>query len=152
MSGLLAYTDGSTWKKNPGPMSWAVVFVRDDVVATDTFGADRVLVGASGHGTNNRAELMGVITALEHETGEDLTILTDSLVTLRCATGLYQRHANRDLWERFDRALDLRKMRGLATSFRHVKGHNGNKYNNMADRLASEHAESIAQETLSQQS
>lgn len=129
-------------------MSWAVVYVRNGAVETDAEGAQRIALGALGEGTNNRAELMGVITALERETREDLTIMTDSLVTLRCASGLYRRHANLDLWERFDQALDIRKRRGLQTNFRHVKGHNGDRFNNMADRLASEHAESLARSVL----
>ena len=131
---LLAYTDGSTFRANPGPMSWAVVFVRDGAVADE-----RTVTGCLHAGTNNRAELLAVIVALEHETTEHLTVMTDSMVTIKCATGVYRRHANRDLWARFDRALEVRSRRGLRTEFRHVKGHHVDPFNKMADALAAEH-------------
>lgn len=137
---LYAYTDGSTFRANPGPISWAVVFVRDDRVALLPDGRERIEVGAHHHGTNNRAELMGIIRALESETIEDMTVVSDSMVTIRCAKGEFRRNANLDLWERFDAALELRRRRGLRTGFQHVKGHHVNPHNRLADRLASAHA------------
>lgn len=139
---LLAYTDGSTFRANPGPISWAIVFVRDDRVELFADGRERIEVGAHHHGTNNRAELMGIIRALEIETVEDLTVVSDSMVTVRCAKGEFRRNANLDLWSRFDAALGVRERRGLKTGFRHVKGHHVNPHNRLADRLAAAHAES----------
>ena len=138
---LLAYTDGSTWKSNPGPMAWAVVWVRDGQLVQGDDGVARTQAGAYREGTNNRAELMGVVWAMEHECTEDITVVTDSMVTVKCANGIYQRHANRDLWARFEEALQKRARRGLETRFVHVKGHHVDPFNRMADRLAGEHAE-----------
>lgn len=137
---LLAYTDGSTFQSNPGPMSWAVVYVRDGMIERTGEGLPRELTGACETGTNNRAELMGVIWALENETSESLIVMTDSLVTMKCATGVYRRNANKDLWERFEKAMTFRERRGLATEFCHVKGHHVDPFNRKADKLASEHA------------
>ncbi|MGI9253086.1 MAG: ribonuclease HI, partial [Thermomicrobiales bacterium] len=83
---------------------------------------------------------MAVIRALELEQEADLVVFSDSMVTVRCARGEYNRHSNLDLWERFEQALNGRGKRGLYTSFRHVKGHHTNPFNNLADRLAAEHA------------
>lgn len=136
---LHAYTDGSTFRANPGPISWAVVFVRDDEIELDNMGRERIEVGAHHHGTNNRAELMAVIRALELERLEDLTVVSDSMVTVRCAKGEFRRNANLDLWQRFEAALETRRRRGLKTGFRHVKGHHVNPHNRLADRLAGAH-------------
>ena len=125
----IAYTDGSTHKTNPGPMSWAVVYVEDDQVVKEE-------TGALYTGTNNKAELLAVIWALEHEATEDLVIRSDSLFVLNIATGLWTPRANFDLWERFESALAKREKRGLATQFQHVKGHHLDPYNRRADSLA----------------
>ena len=134
---LVAYTDGSTYRNNPGPVSWAVVFVRDGVVC-------RVEHGALSHGTNNRAELLAVIWALERETTEDLVIRSDSLYVVNCATQRWQRRANLDLWERFERAYAYRTRRGLATTFEHVHGHQADPYNIFVDEEARRAGEAAA--------
>lgn len=126
---LIAYTDGSTLLENPGPMSWAVVYVEHDQIVREE-------TGALYAGTNNRAELLAVIWALEHEAGQDLTIRSDSLYTLNIASGLWRAKSNVDLWERFDRALEKRELRGLVTQFEHVKGHHVDAFNKRADALA----------------
>ena len=135
---LIAYTDGSTYLKNPGPMSWAVVYVRDNQIVQRE-------VGALYEGTNNKAELLAVIWALERYSGilvdgqlehEDMIIRTDSILTLNIATGIWRAKSNVDLWERFERAMERREKRGLATQFQHVKGHGPDPFNREADRLA----------------
>lgn len=136
---LYAYTDGSTFRANPGPISWAVVYVRDGEVAIER-GRERIIVGAAYHGNNVRAELVAVVTALEHEQMEHLTILTDSIVTIHHIEGTYQRKANPDLWLRFEAAMERRNRRGCVTVIEHVRGHHTDPFNKYADRLASDHA------------
>lgn len=130
---LYIYTDGSTFRANPGPMSWAVVYVENNI-ATSTE------VGAAAQGTNNRAELMAVIWALERGPERDFTIRSDSMITLKCASGEYRRRSNLDLWKRFDSALKKRRDKGFATQFEYVKGHDADEFNRMADKLAGQHA------------
>lgn len=136
---LYAYTDGSTFKTNPGPISWAVAYVRNGAIITSN-ARERVLVGAYQEGTNMRAEMMGVIWALKHETMEDLTIMTDSQVLVSCANGLSKRHTNKDLWEQYEAFLAIRTKRGLATHITYVRGHGSDPFNQYVDKLASAHA------------
>ena len=126
---LVAYTDGTTFRENPGPMAWAVVYIRDGKV-------ERTECGALYRGTNNRAELLAAIWALERETQEDLLIVSDSLYVINHATGRWSGWANPDLWERFERALARRRQRGLRTTFQHVRGHGTDPFNHLADTLA----------------
>jgi ribonuclease HI len=126
---IIAYTDGSTWRKNPGPMAWAVVYVENSIIVGE-------LQGALYHGTNNRAEILGVIWALENEDRKDLVIRTDSIAVLNVATGIWRAKANMELWDRFNAIINKRDSRGLATQFQYVKGHGMDVYNRRADELA----------------
>lgn len=136
---LIAYTDGSTWKSNPGPMSWAVVYVRDDEIVCEETGSFHT-------GTNNRAELMAVIWAMErYGHNEDLLIRTDSTLTANIGMGVWQPRTNLELWERFAVAIGRRERKGLATQFQHVKGHAHDPYNRRADWLARKAAQVAAE-------
>ncbi len=140
---LRAYTDGGTHKTNPGPMAWAVVYVENDQVIREE-------VGALYQGTNNKAELLGVIWALERETDQDVEIYTDSTVTLKIATGVWTARQNLDLWDRFWKAVLKRNFRGLSTYFYYVKGHSNDPYNQRADQLtrsAAQNASKCLRET-----
>lgn len=104
------------------------------------------MTGAFAEGSNNRAELMAVITALEHERARDLVIVSDSQLTVKICTGKWAPKSNLDLWRRFNEVSDLRRRRGLRTEFVHVHGHQRERskewnpahspYNIQADRLA----------------
>lgn len=130
---IIAYTDGTTRKSNPGPMAWAVIYTNNDVVIREE-------TGALYQGTNNKAEILAVICALENEAREDLLIRTDSILTLNIATGVWRAKTNTDLWERFNTIMDRRDSRGLVTQFEHVKAHSTNIFNRRADALAKEAA------------
>lgn len=135
---IIAYTDGSTHRKNPGPMAWAVVYVENSYII-------RELTGALYHGTNNRAEILGVIWALENEDRKDLVIRTDSILVLNIATGIWRAKTNKELWDRFNLIMNKREKRGLATQFQYVKGHAYDVYNIRADELAKASAYKAAQ-------
>ena len=138
---LVAYTDGSTYRSNPGPIGWAVLFVRDNDEEMNpvTFCVPWQLVGAHEHGSSSRAELMGVVWALEHAPHEDLVIRCDSLATVNACLGLFHPRRNLDLWQRFHTVVNNRKRHGLSTHFEHVRGHYQDHYNKRVDRLAAEH-------------
>lgn len=135
-----AYTDGSTYGRQPAPTSWAVVYVQEGVQIAEETGA------IGGQESNNRAELNAVITALESDYG-DMTIVSDSLLTVNICLGVFTTQANLDLWKRWDEATSAREQRGLITHYLHVKGHTipghprwdpvHSPHNNRADRLAS---------------
>lgn len=138
---LVAYTDGSTFRRNPGPIGWAVLYVRDNDDEMDpvTFTIPWQLVGAHKCGSSTRAELMAIVWALEHAPHENLTIRSDSLVTINTCNGLWTAHKNNDLWARYERVMERRTRHGLVTTFEHVRGHYQDRYNKRVDKLASEH-------------
>lgn len=120
----IVYTDGSCLADLSG--GWAfVVTVNGVLIAT--------VRGREIDTTNNRMELTAVIEALAF-VRDDVTIRSDSMVTLNGARGTWKRNANKDLWSRLDEVMAGRK--GLITTFEHVKAHAGDVFNEMADRLA----------------
>jgi len=138
----LVYTDGSCLG-NPGPGGWAWV-VPDGAYAS----------GADPRTTNQRMEITAVLEALRALGGvEPIEVVSDSTYVVNCFKqrwweGWFRRGwrnsqgrpvANRDLWEPlFGLALD----RERTVSFRWVKGHSGDPWNDEVDRLAVEAASS----------
>ena len=132
----IVYTDGAC-SVNPGPGGWAWI-IPD--------GAYRS--GAEGHTTNQRMELAAVLDAVLTLDGA-LQVFSDSKYVVNCFRdgwweGWIKRGwlntkkkpvANRDLWEPL-----VGIYRNKSISFRWVKGHGGNKWNDAADRLATEAA------------
>jgi ribonuclease HI len=121
------YTDGSCWP-NPGNGGWAVVVVNESGNVVDKFS------GAAKDTTNQRMELTGCLCALQTHTGTDLaTVITDSNYVVGCLSG-WRISKNHDLASRIRKEL---KRIGLdRVRWRRVKGHSGNKYNELADQLA----------------
>lgn len=116
------YTDGSCIDNRYG--GWGVVIVNEDNIWCISDGCDNT--------TNNRMELTAVIEALTFMNEENnYEIYTDSQLTLNCATGKWKRKANLDLWKQFDDEYENRKVK-----WNWVKAHNGDKYNEMVDKLA----------------
>lgn len=92
--------------------------------------------------TNNRAELMAIIVALE-QLRAHLKIFTDSQCSIQCVESLnslcfrkMRRTPNRDLYVRLRKALHQRFKEGLTQQFIKIKGHAGHIGNECADRLA----------------
>jgi ribonuclease HI len=133
------YTDGAC-KGNPGPGGWGWV-VPDEQWAN----------GAEADSTNQRMELMAVLDALRSLPGR-VEVVSDSTYVVNCFRdgwweGWLKRGwknskkepvANRDLWEPL---IELYRSRADELTFRWVKGHAGNEWNDVADRLAVEAAE-----------
>lgn len=87
--------------------------------------------------TNNRAELMAVIVAIFHAQSlgyKDLKIYSDSQYVVKTLNKEYRKKKNRDLWELADLATSTLN----SCQFEWVRGHNGDKYNEIADQLALE--------------
>lgn len=84
--------------------------------------------------TNNRMEVQAVIEAVkwakEHDYLE-ITIITDSMYVIGSMDKGYKRNVNLDLWEILDElVLDMN------ITWEHVKGHSGNKFNELCDIMA----------------
>jgi ribonuclease HI len=126
----IIFTDGSCLKNQKGPGGWAFTLIEN--------GRQWTLSGGESSTTNNRMELMAVIEALDFAQGNEYIIHTDSELTMKCATGVYKRKANKDLWDEYDRALGSKKINWVW-----VKAHNGNPLNEYVDRLARKEAEML---------
>ncbi len=133
------FTDGAC-RGNPGPGGWAWV-VPDGPWAS----------GAEPETTNQRMELTAVLEALRELEGP-VEVHSDSTYVVNCFRdrwweGWLRRGwrnskrepvANRDLWEPL---IELYRSRADEIAFTWVKGHDEHEWNEIADRLATEAAD-----------
>ena len=129
------YCDGSCIG-NPGIGGWAAIFVDNDNII-------KKIYGFSHYTTNNRMELTAAIKALEKlETNQSVQIYTDSQylkigITLwiqswKVTNWKNGKIKNIKFWQRLDTLYSLQKnMR-----WHWIKGHSGDKYNELSDQLA----------------
>ena len=136
---ILIYTDGSCLS-NPGPGGWAAIILNDI--------SKKILKGGENNTTNNRMEMMAVISGLESVSNDgDVTIYSDSKYVINSITLGWKRKANLDLWELLDQQLI-----GKNVEWKWVKGHSGDKYNEEADQIALSEANNIKSNFSSQES
>lgn len=128
------FTDGAC-SGNPGRGGWAWAVAPDG----NPFGA-----GGAPHTTNQRMELQAVLEALRSLPGQ-LVIVSDSTYVVNCFRDRWwvkwqangwknsqrQPVANLDLWEPL-----IALVRERQPTFRWVKGHSGDKMNDIVDALA----------------
>lgn len=120
------FTDGSSLG-NPGPSGWIFCVLENN--------EEFFLSGGEEHSTNNRMELQAIIQALKYVKGTEYILYSDSNLTINCAKKLWRRKANIDLWEIYDEVSKNKKI-----NYIWVKSHNGNKYNEIVDKLARKEA------------
>ena len=135
---VVVYTDGAC-RGNPGPGGWAWAVPGGHYAS-----------GAEGHTTNQRMEITAVLEALRTlipEAPARIEVVSDSTYVVKCFTdgwwkGWQRRGwknsqnkpvANRDLWEPL---LALALHGDVGVSFRWVKGHSGDPWNDRVDELA----------------
>ena len=133
---LKIYTDGAC-SGNPGKGGWAAIILDDSNQYN--------ISGSENNTTNNRMELMAPIMALKKiKKKSEITIFTDSKYVkdgiTDCIKNLKVNNwknsnkkpvKNKDLWIKFDNACLKHKV-----TWKWVKAHSGNKYNNLVDGLA----------------
>jgi len=144
---LKIYTDGGC-SGNPGPGGWAYVIVQQ------TFQGFKVIAqnkGAEKETTNNRMELIAVIEALRafktmDNVPRQAALYTDSQYVQKGITEWirnWKRNSwrtsdkksvkNQDLWKELDSLAQE-----LPVRWEWVKGHAGNKYNELCDAMTQE--------------
>ncbi|SRR6056300_497927 len=133
MSQIHIYTDGSSLG-NPGPGGYGIVLMAGKHY--------KELSQGYRYTTNNRMELLSVIVALEQlkKPGYKLRIFSDSKYVVdsiekKWVFGWVKKNfkgkKNADLWKRFLAIYPKHQV-----EFVWVKGHAGNKYNEVCDQLA----------------
>ena len=131
------YTDGAC-SGNPGPGGWgAVIFDQDD--------KQRNISGSEKNTTNNRMELLAAIMSLKKiKSNSEVVIFTDSTYVKNGITEWMKNWKkngwknsnkkpvkNKDLWVKLDKLCEVNNV-----SWKWVKGHSTNEFNNLADELA----------------
>ncbi len=88
--------------------------------------------------TNNKMEIVAALMVLKcfKKPVDSITIYTDSMYVIGCATLGWQRKKNIFLWKLFDEEMLRVSQLCKDIKFLHVKGHADNKWNNYVDKLA----------------
>lgn len=133
MNNYIVYCDGS-YQASIEAGGWSVVILKDNKII-------KTLYCGLKHTTNNRMELMGVLEALKYfKTPTKIKIFSDSQYVVNSIINrqVYKwfeekdfSKKNLDLWFEI---IDLLEFHSV--EFEWVKGHENNKFNNLADMLA----------------
>lgn len=136
MKTVTIYTDGAC-SGNPGPGGWGAILMYGDK-AKELSGGDKMT-------TNNRMELLGVITALTVlKEPCKVELYTDSQYVVNAVNEGWLTNWQKRNWKRKDgdvKNIDLwisliPLLETHNVSFHWVKGHAENPYNNRCDELA----------------
>ena len=136
MTETIVYTDGSCLG-NPGKGGWAAVIIKNN--------QEEIIFGSEKNSTNNRMELTAAINALlKTKESEKIKIYTDSKY-LKDGIEKWINNwknnnwknankkdvKNKDLWSKLDSLINKKQI-----SWKWVKAHSINEYNNKVDILA----------------
>ena len=134
MNTIHIYTDGSS-RGNPGPGGFGVILMYNN--------HRKEMSQGFRHTTNNRMELLAVITGLEAITKKELPVVvySDSQYVVRAIeegwlktwmkTNFKGGKKNKDLWTRY-----FHLSQKINVKLKWVKGHADNPFNNRCDELA----------------
>ena len=143
------FTDGAC-SENPGPGGWAAVFNYED--KCDTISGNEIAT------TNNRMELRAVIESFKKILSEkpkrdvEFELYSDSAYVVNSINNGWiakwkqnnwkttkgEDVKNRDLWEQFSMLCDKLKFCKVCITIIKIKGHAGNTFNELVDKLAKE--------------
>lgn len=141
---IRVFTDGAC-SGNPGIGGWAAVICKNQ--------NQNVISGSEMKTTNNRMELTAVVKVLQnlkklYSKKAKVEIYSDSAYVVNAVnqdwikrwkangwklTSTKDDVKNRDLWEQLDHVMSLYEIKPELIK---VKGHSGNRYNEMADKVA----------------
>jgi len=132
MREFVIYTDGAySMLNNEGAFAYVIL---------DSNG---IVVKKSAHKcvkeTNNRMELKAIIAAIYNlpnkEEKVNALVVSDSQYALCTLFGTWRRNSNQDLFEVYERII---KERNIEIEWKWVKGHNGDYYNELCDKMCNE--------------
>lgn len=143
------FTDGSC-SDNPGPGGWAAVFNSSDKCKT--------IKGYETITTNNRMELMSVVKsfekvlAMKNAQDIDFELYSDSAYVVNAINNRWVDKwqandwkttkkddvKNKDLWEQLLILRNATRSVGIYINIIKIKGHAGNTFNELVDKLAKE--------------
>lgn len=106
---------------------WAFVALKDDVKIHSSFFPVKDT-------TNNRMEMQAAIEACKWAVEQgytEITILSDSMYVIGTMTQNWKKKKNVDLWLEMEEVTDK-----VTVNWLHVKGHSGDRYNELCDVLA----------------
>lgn len=118
------YTDGGCAVNPGGKGGYAAVILHEDKEPVE-------ITGSMVPTTNNRMEIMAVIAGLRALPDNcSALIVSDSQYFINTAAGIWRGSKNPDLWREYFKVAGNKTL-----SFRWVRGHNGNRYNERCDEL-----------------
>lgn len=130
---IIAYTDGSANPHDGGSGGWSFVLVDERGQVTEEH-SDGFPTGR----TNNSMEMTAVLRCLDFiGPNTQITVHTDSKL---CIGWLQQgwKCKHQHLRTIRDQIFEIIKTKHLQVKYEHVKGHNGNIWNEMVDKLSGE--------------
>lgn len=138
--GIAVYVDGS-FMVDKNNYSYGLVVVKDDVVLYEDcgIGFDEEAISLR----NVSGEVMGAIKAVEYavqQNYEQITICFDYQGVESWALGTWKR--NNRITQGYHEFM-RNEMKKIKINFKKIKGHSGDKYNDMADKLAKSALERI---------
>ena len=153
---IKVYTDGACLN-NPGPGGWSCIFIEE----LEDKEKLEIYSGGESSTTNNRMELMAVLKAMDILVKQQkkclIEVYSDSAYVVNAVKNDWLKNwkhngwktsrakdvKNKALWIDFLTLKNELKSQGKKVRFIKVKGHAGNKYNEMADKEASSAAKKI---------
>ena len=128
----ILHTDGGySLEKNVGAFAFVICNGEDEELTRGAWKIEKE--------TNNRAELKAIIAGLYNipQDNANVLVLSDSQYALYTCSGTWSRRKNTDLFEVHDRVV---ADKSLSVTYKWVKGHNGDKFNEICDRMCNDAA------------
>lgn len=127
MCTYIAYTDGSNDNRHPRRPAGAAYIILDEN-SNELHRASKGFLGR----TNNEMEMLAIISAVKWvPAGSFITVYSDSQYAIKVFSGVWKAKTNLNLVRLYK---EVSKDKDV--HFQWVKGHNGNYYNELVDKMA----------------